>query len=221
MFLQKVMTQDDGYTNEYDRLIQEAKEQVEQQRYQEAINNLDYIIENRERDGYAFFLRGKANALLKEYKPALADYETALDIYREVEDKKYQIYTLIELSFVYPFNGKVKEGFLAQQETYRVAKELNLPENDPLYPYISHAAQMSDEGLDKMQSSLQNLSSIPAWDKFGLMGKLMGFSTRGKWQSYLFFFVWSLFAIPAFILAILTSPFWLPVTIYQTWRRRR
>lgn len=204
------MTQENSdFTDEYNRLIREAREQIEQQQYLEAIDNLNYIIENSARDGYAFFVRGKAYSSLKEYKLALTNYETALNIYRETEDKKYQIYTLFELTFVYPFNGKVREGFLAQQQTLKLAKEIDISEDDPLYSYISHAAQMSDEGLAKMESGLQNVSSIPPWDKFGLMGRLMGYATRGKLQSYLFFFVWLLFAIPAFILAILTSPFWL------------
>lgn len=35
--------------------------------------------------------------------------------------------------------------------------------------------------------------------------ELMGYATRGKWQSYLFILVWLLMAIPAFILAIILS----------------
>ncbi len=212
--------QNNDFKEEYNRLIQEAKGQIEQQQYQEAIDNLDYIIQNNEGDGYAFFLRGKSYAQLKKYKSALTNYETALNIYRETDDKKYQIYTLIELTFVYPFNGKVKEGFLAQQETFKIAKELDLPEDDPLYSYISHAAQMSDDGLNKMQSALQNVNSIPPWDKFGFMGRLMGYATRGKWQFYLFFIVWLILAIPALILAILSAPVWLPKMVYQMRRRR-
>ncbi len=212
------MTQQNNYfSEEYNRLIQEAKVQIEQQQYLEAINNLDYIIENSDRDGYAFFLRGKAYAQLKEYKSALTNYEIALDIYRETEDKKYQIYTLLELAIVYPFNGKVREGFLAQQQSLRLAKELDITENDPLYSYISHAAQMSDEGLEQMESTLQNITSIPPWDKFGLMGKLMGYATRGKPQSYLFIIVWLIVAILSFI----SLPIWLPMTLYKMWQRRR
>ena len=214
------MTQQNNSNNEYDRLIQEAREQIQQQQYLAAIDNLNEIIENSERNGYAFYLRGKAYAGLKEYQPAMNNYETALDIFREIEDKKYQIYTLFELTFVYGYNGRVKEGFLAQQQTYKLAKELDISEDDPLYDYVSHVSQMSDEGLDKMESQLRNIDSIPPWDKFGLMGKLMGYGTKGKLQSYLFFFVWLLFAIPAFALAILTSPFWLPMMIYKSWRRR-
>ena len=212
--------QNNDSTNEYHRPIQQAKEQIQQQQYQIAIDNLNEIIENRERDGYAFYIRGKAYAGLKKYQPAMNNYEIALDIFKETEDKKYQIYTLFELTFVYGYNGRVKEGFLAQQQTYKLAKELDISEDDPLYPYISHVSQMSDEGLDKMESQLRNIDSIPSWDKLGLMGKLMGYATRGKLQSYLFFFVWLLLAIPTFALAILTSPFWLPVTIYKFWRRR-
>ncbi len=119
--------------SDFSSLILEAKEQIEREQYLEAINNLNYIIENNTRDGYAFFLRGKAYTQLKKYKPALSDYETALEIYQEADDKKYQIYTLIKLAFVYPFNGKVREGFLAQQQSIRLAKELNISEDDPLY----------------------------------------------------------------------------------------
>ena len=42
------------------RLIQEAKEQIERKEYLLAIENLEYIIENSDREGYVFFLRGKA-----------------------------------------------------------------------------------------------------------------------------------------------------------------
>ena len=215
-----MIQENNDFDREYDRLIQQAREQIQQQQYLEAINNLNYIIENRERGSYAFFLRGKAYAGLKRYQPAMNDYETALDIYKETEDKKFQIYTLIELTFVYPFNGKVKEGFLAQQQTYRLAKELNISEDDPLYPYISYVSRMSDEGVDNMESQLRNIDSIPHWDKFGLMGKLMGYGTRGKLQSYLSFSILFLIVMLNFVLALLTSPFWLFAMIYQTWRRR-
>ena len=206
-------------SNEYDRLIQEVRQQIEQQQYQIAIDNLNEIIESRG-DGYAFYLRGKAYAGLKEYQPAMNDYETALDIFQEIEDKKYQIYTLFELTFVYGYNGRVKEGFLAQQQTYKLAKELDISEDDPLYSYISHVSQMSDEGLDKIESQLRSMGSIPSWDKFGLVGKLMGYGTRGKLQSYLSFSILFLIIMPGFALAILTSPFWLPIMIYKSWRRR-
>ena len=207
--------------NDFDSLIQKAKRQIEQQQYLLAINNLDSVIENNNRDGYAFFLRGKAYSQLKKYRPALTDYETALDIYQETENQKYQIYTLIELSFVYPFNGKVREGFLAQQKIIKIAKELDISEDDPLYSYVSHLSQISDENLETMESTLQNIRAIPNWDKFGFMGRMMGYATKGKIQSYLFVFVWLLWAIPALIFAIISSPFWLPVMIYQIWQRRR
>ncbi|MEL6929349.1 MAG: hypothetical protein AAFO95_12030, partial [Cyanobacteria bacterium J06600_6] len=129
----------------------------------------------------------------------------------------YQVYVLFELTFIYGYNGKVKEGFLAQQESHRIAKQLDLPEDDPLYSYVSHISQMSDENLDKMRSSLENMNSIPSWDKFGFMGRLMGYGMKGKWQSYL---VFSLIAIPAFTFAIVFSPIWLPITLYQMWQRR-
>lgn len=212
--------QNNSFDREYDRSFQEAREQIEQQQYSTAIDNLNEIIENREGDGYAFYLRGKAYAGLKKYQPAMNDYETALDIFRETEDKKYLIYTLFELTFIYGYNGKVKEGFLAQQQSYRLAKEVNISEDDPLYSYVSHVSKMSDEGLDKIESQLRNIDSIPPWDKFGLMGKLMGYGTRGKLQSYLSFSILFLFIVPSFTLALLTSPFWLPVTIYKSWHRR-
>lgn len=213
--------QNNDFAEKYNHLIQEAKEQIEQQQYSEAINNLDYIIENKERDGYAFFLRGKAYSQLKEYKIALTDYEIALDIYREAEDKKYQIYTLIELTFVYPFNGKVREGFLAQNESLKIAKELELKEDDPLYSLVFGASQMSDEGLDKMETSLQTETSTLIWSEFGLMGRMMGYATRGKLQSYLFISVWLIMFIPSLILAIISSPIWLTIMLYQTWRSKR
>ncbi|VEP12857.1 hypothetical protein H1P_1690006 [Hyella patelloides LEGE 07179] len=212
------MTQQNDDIN---RLIQEAKEQIERKEYLLAINNLNYIIENSARDGYVFFLRGKAYSGLTQYQAALVDLEKALDIYRETDNKREQIYTLIELAFVYPFNGKVREGFLAQQQTIKIAKELELQENDSLYSYVSHVSQISNYSLEKMESKLQNVGSIPSWDKFDFMGRMMGYATKGKIQSYIFILVWLLMAVPTFILGILTSPIWLPVMIYQTWQRTR
>ena len=207
--------------NDFDGLIQEARRLIEQQQYLLAIDNLDRVIENNTRDGYALFLRGKAYSQLKKYRPALSDYETALDIYQTTDNKKYQIYTLIELSFIYTFNGKVREGFLAQQQIMKIAKGLDISEDDPYYSYISHASQISDQNLETMESTLQNIKAIPSWDKFGLMGRMTGYATKGKVQSYLFIFVWLIFAIPALILAIISSPFWLPKMIYQLRQRRR
>ncbi|MDJ0648472.1 MAG: hypothetical protein QNJ60_07160 [Xenococcaceae cyanobacterium MO_188.B19] len=206
------MTQQNDNLN---RLIQEAREQIEQQQYLLAINNLNYIIENSDRNGYTFFLRGKAYSGEKKYQSALIDYQTALDIYRETDNKKFQIYTLIELSFVYPFNGKVREGFLAQQEAIKIAKEIDISEDDPLYPQVSSMSKISNESLNIMESTLQNMGAIPSWDKFGLMGRMMGYATKGKLQSYLFIGVWLVMAIPALILAILSAPFWLPGMIQQ------
>ena len=201
--------------DDFNSLIREAREQIEQQQYQSAIDNLNYIIENNYRNGYARFLRGKAYAQLKKYQPALIDYETALNIYREANDKKYQIYTLIELTIVYPFNGKIREGFLAQQEIPRLAKEIDISADDPLYSHISHMSQLSDESLAKMETNLQTVGSTFFWNRLSFMGKMMGYATRGKPQSYLFFLVWLLFAIPALVLGILTSPVWLLVMAYQ------
>ena len=206
--------------NDFTGLIREAREQIENKEYSAAIANLDYIIENNARDGDAFYFRGKAYAQLKKYKPALVDYETALDIYRETDNKKYQIYTLFELTFVYTFNGKTTEGHLAHLESIKIAKELNLPEDDPLYSFCSRTPQMSDESLDTMESTLQDMESIPNWDKFGVMGKLMGYANRGKLQSYVVDFVLVLFAISAFAMAILLSPFWFPKMIYQFWQAK-
>ncbi|WP_036485299.1 hypothetical protein [Myxosarcina sp. GI1] len=213
--------QNNDFSEEHNRLIQEARKQLERQKYQEAIDHLDYIINNSDRDGYAFFLRGKAYSQLKEYKPALFDFETALEIYRETDNKKYQVYTLIELAFVYPFNGKVREGFLAQQQTFKISKELDLSEDDPLYSYVSDASKMSDDSLEKMESSLQSMTSIPPWDKFGFMGRMMGYVSKGEIQSYLVFTIWLPFIILVLVGAIIFSPFWLPQTIYQIWKRRK
>ena len=58
-----------------------------------------------------YFLRGKAYSQLKEYKLALVDLEKSLNLYRGKDDKKYQIYVLFELIFIYTFNGKTKEGY--------------------------------------------------------------------------------------------------------------
>ena len=211
------MTQsNDNFINK----LQEARTQIEQKQYLEAIDNLDNIIQVDNNNADAFLFRGKAYSQLNNYKLALTDLEKALDIYREQDNKKYQVYVLFELTSVYNFNGKTKEGFLAQQESYRIAKQLDLPEDDPLYSYVSNISQMSDESLDKWQSTLQNINSIPSWDKFGFMGKLMGYAMRGKWQSYLFFFVWLVMAISAFALAIVLSPIWLPIFLYQMWQQR-
>ena len=200
--------------------IQEAREQIEQKQYLEAIDNLDKIIQDDNNNAYASLLRGKAYSQLNNYKLALVDLEKALDLYREQDNKKYQVYVLFDLTFIYGYNGKVKEGFLAQQESHRIAKQLDLPEDDSLYPYVSHISQMSDESLDKWQSQIQNMNSIPSWDKFGVMGRLMGYAMKGKWQSYLFIFVCLIMAIPTFAFAILLSPVWLPIVAYQMWQKR-
>ena len=211
------MTQsNDNFTN----AVQEAREQIEQKKYLEAIDRLDIILQNNGDNGDALLLRGKAYNQLKQYKLALTDYEKALDIYCELDNKKIQLRILMEIPFLYTFNGKIKEGFLAQQQSIRIAKQLNLPEDDPLYSYVSHLSQMSDEGLDKMQSTLQNTNSIPSWDKFGFMGKLMGYAMKGKRQSYLFVLVWLIMFLPGLILTIILSPIWLPVIVYQMWQQR-
>jgi len=69
-----------NFTDEHNRLIREARAQIEQQQYDKAIDNLDLAIQSNGTDGYAFFLRGKAYAQLKRYKMALTNYETALNI---------------------------------------------------------------------------------------------------------------------------------------------
>ena len=109
---------------------------------------------------------------------------------------------------------------IEQQQSYRLAEELNISEVAPLYSYIYYESQMSDRGLDNFKSQLRNIDSIPPWDEFGLMGKLISYATRGKLQSYIFFFVWFLLTISTLILSILFAPLWLVVTTYQTWQRR-
>ena len=208
------MTQaNDDFANQ----LQEARAQIEQKQYLEAIDNLDEIIQDDNNNAYASLLRGKAYSQLNNYKLALIDLEKALDLYREQDNKKYQVYVLFELTFIYGYNGKVKEGFLAQQESHRIAKQLDLPEDDPLYSYISHISQTSDESLDKWQSQIQNMNSIPSWDKFGFMGKLMGYGMKGKWQSYL---VWLITLLPGLAVAVIFSPIWLPVIVYQMWQQK-
>lgn len=211
------MTQpNDDFTDQ----IQKARAQIESKQYKEAIENLDIVIQDNNDNAYALLLRGKTYSQLNDYKLALIDLEKALGLYRQKDNKKYQVYVLFELTFIYGYNGKVKEGFLAQQESHKIAKQLDLPEDDPLYSYVSHISQMSDESLDKMRSTLENMNSIPSWDKFGVMGRLMGYAMKGKWQSSLFIFFCLLMAIPSFILAIALSPVWLPITLYQKWRQR-
>jgi Flp pilus assembly protein TadD len=46
--------------------IQEAREQIEQKQYLEAINNLNNILQNNNNNGYALFLRGKAYSQLNK-----------------------------------------------------------------------------------------------------------------------------------------------------------
>ncbi|MEM8674292.1 MAG: hypothetical protein AAGF83_10530 [Cyanobacteria bacterium P01_G01_bin.67] len=197
--------------------LQEARAQIEQKQYAEAIDNLDRIIQDGNDNADAFLFRGKAYSQLNNYKLALIDLEKALALYREQDNKKYQVYVLFELTFVYSFNGKTKEGFLAQQESHRIAKQLDLPEDDPLYSYVSNISQMSDESLDKWQSQIQNMNSIHSWDRFGFMGKLMGYAMKGKWQSYL---MWLITLLPGLAVAIILSPVWLPVIVYQMWQQR-
>lgn len=205
----------------YNHLIEKAKNKIDRKQYQEAVSILKPIIENNDRDGYTLLLIGTAYSKLKEYKQALKYLELALKIQQETDNKKLQIYTYIELAFVYIFNGKVKEGFLAQQQFLKLAKELDIPETDPLYSFVDTTSRISDESLEQMESSLQNIKSIPAWDKFGLMGRLMGFATRGKFQSYLFVFLWCLLIIPALVVWLIFSPFWVPSLIYQIYRSKK
>ena len=71
-----------------------------------------------------------------------------------------------------------------------------------------------------MQLELENMKSIPSWDKFGLMGKLMGNATKGKWHFSLFVLVWLIMFLPGLAVAIVLAPVWLPVIFYQTWQQR-
>lgn len=124
---------------------------------------------------------------------------------------------MFKLCLIYIFTGKIRQGFLAQQESLRIAKEIEVSEDDPLYDMISKISQISDAKIDRMESVFQNRKSITSWDKFGIMGKMMGFANRGKLQSYVFFIFWLIFAIPLFILA---SPFLLPTILYLIWQRK-
>lgn len=206
--------------NDFTNKLQEARVQIEQKQYAEAIDNLDCIIQDDTNNAYASFLRGKVYFQSNNYKLALIDLEKALDLYREQDNKKYQVYVLFELTFVYNFNGKTKEGFLAYQESIRIAKQLDLPEDDPLYSYVSDISQMSYESLDKWKLELQNRDSIPSWDKFGFMGRLMGYAMKGKWQFSLFVLMWLIMFLPGLALTIILSPVWLPIILYQMWQQR-
>jgi tetratricopeptide (TPR) repeat protein len=209
--------QNNDLTEEHNRLIQEATEQIEQQEYLAAVNNLEYVTQNNEQAAYAFFLKGEAYVQMKKYKLALTNYETALYIYRAIEDKRSQIRTLSQLSFIYIFNGKTQEGFFAQQQIIKIAKEIDLAEEDPLYPLVSSYSQISNENLDQMTTALQKLDSISGWGKFNVMGKMMGYASKGKPQSFLFTVVGLILEIP---ILIISAPIWLPITLYQIWRRR-
>lgn len=71
------MTQaNDDFTDK----LQQAREQIEQKQYLEAIDSLDSIIQNSSSNGAALLLRGKAHNQLKQYGLALSDYEKALEI---------------------------------------------------------------------------------------------------------------------------------------------
>jgi uncharacterized protein HemY len=51
--------------DDFNRLIEDVKQQIEAREYLAAINNLDSLIINSNRDGYIFFLRGKTYSGLK------------------------------------------------------------------------------------------------------------------------------------------------------------
>jgi hypothetical protein len=105
---------------------------------------------------------------------------------------------------LYPINGKIREGFLAQQRAVEIAQELELTPDDPLYSLASQNI--------KFPSNF-DVSSI---EKMGWMGKLMGFAMRGKLQSSLFLVVWVLFAL----LSVAFSPIALTLWFFRRLTRR-
>ena len=108
-------------------------------------------------------LRGDALSALKRYEQALISYERALAIQREVGDRRSEIITLLSLTPIYTFNGRIQDGFLAQHQAGAIARELNLSPDDPFYPLASSAANISRETM---------LSMISPISKTGWMGKL-------------------------------------------------
>ena len=202
--------------NSYNVSINEARNNIEQKKYSEAIDNLDLVIENNSSCGECFYLRGKAYGGLNKYKLALKDLELALEIFKDLGDKRSQYLTLNELIFMYSFNGKMSESLSAQQESLKLLKQLkeegNIGEDDPSYKVISDVSQGLDESLGDSSSK---------WDKFGFMGKMMGFANQGKWQSYVVFALFLIMAIPSLAVSLILFPFWLPKLMRQMRQRHR
>lgn len=129
---------------------------------------------------------GQALYYLKRYKQALFSYEKALAFQQETGDRRGEISTLEALTILYPFNGKIQEGFSAQFRAGEIAKGLNLSPDDPLYSLALMGDSIPTESI---------LSAAASLDKMGWMTKLMGFAMKGKLQGSLFIVVWLLFFI--------------------------
>lgn len=169
-------------------------------RIEEAVGDYDKALKIKPDAHEVWALHGNALFSLKRYEQALSSYEKALALQREVGDQRGEVSTLLALTGLYPFNGRIQEGFLAQQRAIEVVRELNPSPDDPLYPLASHDASIPPETMSSMVSSL---------DKMGWMGKLMDFATKGKLQYSLFFVVWLLFAVVSIAFLPITVAWWL------------
>lgn len=160
----------------------------------EAMNDYDKALAIKPDASEVWRLKGDALSALQRNKQALDSYEKALAIQREVGDRRGEVNTLISITPIYIFNGRIQDGALAHYQAGAIAKELNLSPDDPLYPVASIAANISRETM---------LSMISPISKMGWMGELMGFAQKGKLQFGLFFVVWLLFAT----VSVLFMPF--------------
>jgi tetratricopeptide (TPR) repeat protein len=112
--------------DECDRCYRQARVQIDAGQYEEAIISCDRALEYNPNAHEVWVLRGYAFDSLKRYKQALASYEKALEIQKEIGDLQAQAKTLSVMIHLYPFNGKVREGFLAQQQWIETIKQLDL-----------------------------------------------------------------------------------------------
>jgi hypothetical protein len=114
-----------------------------------------------------------------------------LELNQAEGDRRAEAEMLMKMCQLYVFNGRTQEGFAAIHQASSIIYELNLPPDDPLQP-------MGRLGSDTPVFAEQ----IPNPFHINLLGRFMGFGTKGKAQYILFFAVWFLLFIPAMLLAV-------------------
>jgi tetratricopeptide (TPR) repeat protein len=87
--------------DECDRCYQQARVQIDAGQYEEAIISCDRALEYNPNAHEVWALRGSAFDSLKRYKQALASYEKALEIQKEIGDLQAQAKTLSVMIHLY------------------------------------------------------------------------------------------------------------------------